>query len=59
MFNDSFALCSFSLCYDGDDYVLMSLHTWVNVVEGKMIGIDRSVVGHELVNCFAVECLFS
>ena len=59
MFNDSFALCSFSLCYDEDDYVFMSLHAWVNVVEGKMIGIDRSVVGHELVNCFAVECLFS
>ncbi|GCB76549.1 hypothetical protein scyTo_0016574 [Scyliorhinus torazame] len=28
--------------YNHDDYAQMSLQTWVNVVTGKMIGIDRA-----------------
>ncbi|XP_051867186.1 cilia- and flagella-associated protein 61 [Pristis pectinata] len=28
--------------YEHDDYALMSLQSWVNVVVGKMIGIDRA-----------------
>ncbi|XP_041062031.1 cilia- and flagella-associated protein 61 [Carcharodon carcharias] len=31
-----------SYCYSHDDYAQMSLQTWVNVVTGKMIGINRA-----------------
>uniref|UniRef100_A0A803SLV4 L-amino-acid oxidase n=1 Tax=Anolis carolinensis TaxID=28377 RepID=A0A803SLV4_ANOCA len=31
-----------SHCFNEDDYALMSLASWINVVAGKMIGIDRS-----------------
>ncbi|XP_077166454.1 cilia- and flagella-associated protein 61 isoform X2 [Paroedura picta] len=31
-----------SHCFNDDDYALMSLFSWVNVVVGKMTGIDRS-----------------
>ncbi|KAG8444005.1 hypothetical protein GDO86_009261 [Hymenochirus boettgeri] len=31
-----------SHCYNDKDYALMSLHSWVNVVVGKMTGIDRA-----------------
>ncbi|XP_063299787.1 cilia- and flagella-associated protein 61 [Pelobates fuscus] len=31
-----------SHCYDDKDYALMSLRSWVNVVVGKMTGIDRA-----------------
>ncbi|XP_060109765.1 cilia- and flagella-associated protein 61 [Heteronotia binoei] len=31
-----------SHCFNDDDYALMSLCSWVNVVVGKMTGIDRS-----------------
>ncbi|KAL8194299.1 UNVERIFIED_CONTAM: hypothetical protein K2H54_013491 [Gekko kuhli] len=31
-----------SHCFNDDDYALMSLSSWINVVVGKMTGIDRS-----------------
>ncbi|XP_075452366.1 cilia- and flagella-associated protein 61 isoform X2 [Ascaphus truei] len=31
-----------SYCYNDKDYALMSLRSWVNVVVGKMTGIDRA-----------------
>ncbi|XP_060630072.2 cilia- and flagella-associated protein 61 [Anolis sagrei] len=31
-----------SHCFNEDDYALMSLASWIKVVAGKMIGIDRS-----------------
>nr|DBA27021.1 TPA: hypothetical protein GDO54_011203 [Pyxicephalus adspersus] len=33
---------SSSHCYNDKDYALMSLRSWVNVVVGKMTGIDRA-----------------
>ncbi|XP_044298957.1 cilia- and flagella-associated protein 61 isoform X2 [Varanus komodoensis] len=32
-----------SYCFNEDDYALMSLGSWINVVVGKMTGIDRSL----------------
>lgn len=31
-----------SYCFNEDDYALMSLGSWINVVAGKMIAINRS-----------------
>uniref|UniRef100_H2ZT27 Uncharacterized protein n=1 Tax=Latimeria chalumnae TaxID=7897 RepID=H2ZT27_LATCH len=31
-----------SHCFNDKDYAHISLHSWVNVVTGKMIGIDRA-----------------
>ena len=36
----------FSHCYSEEEHVMMSLRTWINVVEGKMLGIDRSVASN-------------
>ncbi|KAM5163800.1 cilia- and flagella-associated protein 61 [Mantella aurantiaca] len=36
------AFLSSSYCYNDKDYALMSLRSWVNVVVGKMTGIDRA-----------------
>ncbi|XP_073484254.1 cilia- and flagella-associated protein 61 isoform X2 [Aquarana catesbeiana] len=36
------AFLSSSHCYNDKDYALMSLRSWVNVVVGKMTGIDRA-----------------
>lgn len=36
----SFSLCSH--CFNDKDYALMSLCSWVNVVVGRMTGIDRA-----------------
>ena len=30
-----------SLCYSQDDFVHMSLSTWVRIVEGKVVALDR------------------
>ncbi|XP_053103217.1 cilia- and flagella-associated protein 61 isoform X2 [Hemicordylus capensis] len=38
-FLETLAFCH---CMNDDEYALMSLCSWVNVVVGKMIGIDRS-----------------
>lgn len=31
-----------SYCFNEDDYALMSFGSWINVVAGKMIAINRS-----------------
>lgn len=31
-----------SHCFNENDYALMSLSSWINVVVGKMTGIDRA-----------------
>ncbi|XP_063774239.1 cilia- and flagella-associated protein 61 isoform X2 [Pseudophryne corroboree] len=36
------AFLASSHCYNDKDYALMSLRSWVNVVVGKMTGIDRA-----------------
>ncbi|KAF7240462.1 Cilia- and flagella-associated protein 61 [Varanus komodoensis] len=36
-------LLSNCYCFNEDDYALMSLGSWINVVVGKMTGIDRSL----------------